>query len=304
MINAEKGKSYRVILFTQYHATSQGIYQPSVYQDSVRPWTQPLWLDKTYSRRIKVYLDGEQRSLFLYCYHLHNIHFLEIFDSVPTLLLSALFSRSLQLRHYIKSNYVNPFYNGTDSERSTDSGSDSSLSYTDLSLTQSGISGYTSSQKTYQIFDTQLLSNHSEVANQILYQPPYMNESNMQVLIDIPSLSLSVYEMQNGIYKELVHCIAEEIRLTLQQGAPELFSSDWLLFSLIDEIVKSLPLLQLHSMTSLIAEIGKFQIDSFLSPAKPILQIPYQQSNKKSPISVSIVFNRMRDVRLPPYFFC
>ena len=224
-INEERGQSYRVTFFTQYVSTAEGVFQTAAHQNVAKPWTRPLWLDKTSSKCINVFLDGVQHPLFLYCYHLHNIHFLEVFDAVPTLLLSPLFSRSLQIRHFVKSNYMNPSYNGTDSERSTDSSIDSSLSYIDLSFTQGATSAFDVSNKAYQMFVTRSLADTTEMVNQILYQPPYMNGSNLQVLIDVPSISLSVYEMQNGVYRELVHCVAQSLQFSLQRGVSELFST-------------------------------------------------------------------------------
>ena len=120
---------------------------------------------------------------------------------------------------------MNPSYNGTDSERSTDSSIDSSLSYIDLSFTQGATSAFDPSSKSYQMFATQSIADTTELANQILYQPPYMNGSNLQVLIDVPSVSLSFYEMQNGVYRELVHFVAQSLQFSLQRGVPELFSS-------------------------------------------------------------------------------
>ena len=120
---------------------------------------------------------------------------------------------------------MNPSYNGTDSERSTDSSIDSSLSYIDLSFTQGATSAFDVSNKAYQMFVTRSLADTTEMANQILYQPPYMNGSNLQVLIDVPSISLSVYEMQNGVYRELVHCVAQSLQFSLHRGVSELFST-------------------------------------------------------------------------------
>ena len=65
--------------------------------------------------------------------------------------------------------------------------------------------------------------------------------------------------------------------------------------------MKSLPLLQLESLTAITAEIADIQIDSFLSPDKPILQIPYQHSNSKKPITLSLVFDQMQNHRLLSY---
>ena len=223
-INAERAQSYRVTFFTHYNSTAEGIFQTAANQNVAKPWTRPLWLDKTSSKCINVFLDGVQHPLFLYCYHLHNIHFLEVFDAIPTLLLSPLFSRSLQIRHFVKANYLNPSYNGTDSERSTDSSIDSSLSYIDLSFTQGATSAFDPSNKSYQMFATQSIADTTELANQILYQPPYMNGNNLQVLIDVSSVSLSFYEMQNGVYRELVHFVAQTLQFSLQRGVPELFS--------------------------------------------------------------------------------
>ena len=67
--------------------------------------------------------------------------------------------------------------------------------------------------------------------------------------------------------------------------------------------MKSLPLLQLESITSITVEIADVQIDSFLSPEKPIIQIPYQHSSSKKPITLSFVFDSMQNHRLPPYSF-
>ena len=74
------------------------------------------------------------------------------------------------------------------------------------------------------MFATQSIADTTELANQILYQPPYMNGNNLQVLIDVPSVSLSFYEMQNGVYRELVHFVAQSLQFSLQRGVPELFS--------------------------------------------------------------------------------
>lgn len=65
--------------------------------------------------------------------------------------------------------------------------------------------------------------------------------------------------------------------------------------------MKSLPLLQFESLTAITAEIASIQVDSFLSPEKPILQLPYQHSSSKKPITLSLVFDRMQNHRLPSY---
>ena len=71
----------------------------------------------------------------------------------------------------------------------------------------------------------------------------------------------------------------------------------------IDEIVKSLPLFRISLLTSFSLEAQNIRIDSYLDPAKPVLQLPYEESkevNSKG-VRLNVVIDQMKDKRFPKY---
>ena len=76
--------------------------------DQTRAWSKPFWLTKTQARRVPVTLNGVRHTLYLYSYRLHGVSVLEVFDAVPSLVLSPLQASCTQLRHYDRLEYANP----------------------------------------------------------------------------------------------------------------------------------------------------------------------------------------------------
>ena len=71
----------------------------------------------------------------------------------------------------------------------------------------------------------------------------------------------------------------------------------------IDEIVKSLALFRISLLTSFSLEAQNIRIDSYLDPAKPVLQLPYEESkevNSKG-VRLNVVIDQMKDKRFPKY---
>ena len=112
--------------------------------DQPKCWSKPLWLSRSSAKRVAITLDGVRRSLFVYTYRFHNVSFLEVFDSVPTLVLSPLQSLSIRLRHYDRLSYYNVVTTATDSDTASDA-SVSSLSSLSGSSVSAGVGAVVSS---------------------------------------------------------------------------------------------------------------------------------------------------------------
>ena len=147
-----------------------------------------------------------KQILYLYSYTLHDIGYLEIFDAVPTLLLSELHMKSLQLRHFDRAAYFNLLMTDTD----TDS------SHVSTSLPTSTDS---TGRSSHHVFSIQSYTGTS-LSNEIIHQPG----KSVHISMDIPSISFSVYSLQNGIYQELIHSDLQGFHLTFQQDRCQLFS--------------------------------------------------------------------------------
>lgn len=80
----------------------------------------------------------------------------------------------------------------------------------------------------------------------------------------------------------------------------------------LEEVLKSLPIFQLDSLLSIILEIQSIRVDSYILPAKPVLQIPYQATSTE-PIRFTLVYDHKHndlpngillcDLSLP-YLYC
>lgn len=186
--------------------------------DQPKYWSKPLWLSRSSAKRVAITLDGVRRSLFVYTYRFHNVSFLEVFDSVPTLVLSPLQSLSIRLRHYDRLSYYNVVTTATDSDTASDA-SVSSLS----SMLPSMSSGASSSSCSEFVVQART-DDRALAAHQIAYQSAYADVLNIQVVARIPSISVSVYEKDNGVYSELVHVKGDALLITLQRSGCELFS--------------------------------------------------------------------------------
>ena len=185
--------------------------------DQPKSWSKPLWLSKSSAKRVAITLDGVRRSLFVYTYRFHNVSFLEVFDSVPTLVLSPLQSLSVRLRHYDRLNYYNMAITATDS----DTASDASVS--SISSMLPSVSSSASSSCSEFVVQSRT-DDRALAAHQIAYQSAYTDVLNIQVVARIPSISVSVYEKDNGVYSELVHVKGDALLITLQRSGCELFS--------------------------------------------------------------------------------
>lgn len=186
--------------------------------DQPKCWSKPLWLSRSSAKRVAITLDGVRRSLFVYTYRFHNVSFLEVFDSVPTLVLSPLQSLSIRLRHYDRLSYYNVVTTATDSDTASDA-SVSSLS----SMLPSVSSGASSSSCSEFVVQART-DDRALAAHQIAYHSAYADVLNIQVVARIPSISVSVYEKDNGVYSELVHVKGDALLITLQRSGCELFS--------------------------------------------------------------------------------
>ena len=66
-----------------------------------------------------------------------------------------------------------------------------------------------------------LQSPHSSVLS---YENAYANPFNVQMVVDLPSVSCSLYNVVSGCYKEVLHVYLNGIRCVIQRGGCELFS--------------------------------------------------------------------------------
>ena len=305
VLSAESHTDCRVCLRTHYAAYTAR----SMHQTVQRAWSQPFWLTKTTAKRISIVVNDNHQSLYVYVYTLHNTHFLEIYDRIPALLLSPLQSRALRLKHYNRYEYRNPFYYGTTETDTASDGTASSKSSVDMSY-MGPLSLYTthsqpseSSQRTgaaphsHHFFDIQTLDD-SPVGSQQVYEGAYSNPHNVQVVVSVPSVSVSLYDVVSGCYHEMTHVVVKGIRCVLQQGGCELFSGFVCFHSLADEVVKTLPLLRIAALLSLSLEVQNVHVDTYLDPAQPLLQLPFEAKERTESLRVSLVIDRMKDSRL------
>lgn len=313
VLSAESHTDCRVCLRTHY-ATFTARSVPSTVPLTVpsmvqRAWSQPFWLTKTTAKRISVVVGDSHQSLYVYVYSLHNTHVLEVYDRIPALLLSPLQSRALRLKHYNRYEYRNPFYYGTTETDTASDGTLSSKSSVDLSI-MGPLSLYTthsqpseSSQRTgaaphsHHFFDIQTLESAPDASQQV-YEGAYSNPHNVQVVVSVPSVSVSLYDVVSGCYREVTHVLVKGVRCVLQQGGCELFSESPCFLSRTDEVVKTLPLLRIAALLSLSLEVQSVHADSYLDPAQPLLQLPYETKDAEEPFRVSLVIDRVKDVRL------
>ena len=66
-----------------------------------------------------------------------------------------------------------------------------------------------------------LQSSHHGVLS---YENAYANPFNVQVVVDLPAVSCSLYNVVSGCYKEVLHVYLNGIRCVVQRGGCELFS--------------------------------------------------------------------------------
>ena len=228
-MSLEKRKEYRVVLFTFYDynqlsnhydvSLSCGIEMKSVSSpDQTRAWSKPFWLTKTQARHLPVTLNGVRHTLYLYTYRLHNVSVLEVFDAVPSLVLSPLQASCTQLRHYDRLDYTNPIATAT-----TDSDSLSDSSFVSLSSVLPSLSS--ASAANYAEFAIRSFAPADPAtASQIAYHSAYTSTFNVQVVARVPSVCVSLYQKENGVYNEVVLAKTDSLLLTLQRGGCALFS--------------------------------------------------------------------------------
>lgn len=192
--------------------------------DQTRAWSKPFWLTKTQARRVPVTLNGVRHTLYLYSYRLHGVSVLEVFDAVPSLVLSPLQASCTQLRHYDRLEYANPVATAT-----TDSDSLSDASFASLSSVLPSLSSVSSSN--YAEFALRSFTSaapgvteSSAGTGEIAYHSAYTDTFNVQVVVRVPSVCVSLYEKENGVYTEVVLAKTDSLLLTLQRGGCELFS--------------------------------------------------------------------------------
>lgn len=279
VLTSEPLPECRVCLKTMYTPHVQLVEQgPSTNQ---RRWSQPFWLTKTAAKRVAIQVNDMKFILYLYVYRLHNIFYLEIFDQIPTLVLSPLQARAIHLKHYNRHDYQHLQYDGaTDTDSMTDalltagSLTDSSISRSNsvVSLAQMGplavhtssttasttmmMSGKGTSEKQntrstslHHFFSLQTqpvenlrslsssLSSSAAAAvpaitiprkeNELEYNNAYSNSYNVQIVVDLPAVSCSIYNMVSGCYKEVLHMNMNGIRCVIQRGGCELFSRNY-----------------------------------------------------------------------------
>ena len=223
--------------------------------------------------------------LYLYVYRLHNTFYLEVFDRVPSLVLSPLQARAIHLKHYNRREYrEQQFATVTDIDSATDtegvlgmdwmtdssmSRSSSSTSFAQIgslsvrttdptiysgstgsaidvidAVNAGGIAGgwmnggngrqqahdhhffamqvQTDEQSEYgKHSPTGLQSSHRGILS---YENAYANPFNVQVVVDLPAVSCSLYNVVSGCYKEVLHVYLNGIRCIVQRGGCELFS--------------------------------------------------------------------------------
>lgn len=197
--------------------------------DQTRAWSKPFWLTKTQARRVPVSLNGVRHTLFLYSYRLHGVSVLEVFDAVPSLVLSPLQASCTQLRHYDRLEYANPVATAT-----TDSDSLSDASFASLSSVLPSLSSTASSNYAEFVFRSFTAARGATGATEavappagtgeIAYHSAYTDTFNVQVVVRVPSVCVSLYEKENGVYTEVVLAKTDSLLLTLQRGGCELFS--------------------------------------------------------------------------------
>lgn len=225
---------------------------------------------------MKVSVEGLTQILYLYSYSFHNVGCLEIFDAVPILMLSSLHMRSIQLRHFDRTLYDNLVVTDTDTDSSVSTVSFSSVT--------------TSTQRqSYQLFSIQQQSHTQFFGNQIVYK----KGQSIHLSIDIPSVSCSVYGIPNGVYQELIHSSIQNLHFIIQQDGCHLFSTFPSYCLPLDEILKSLPVLQLDNLFSVLLSIDSIRVDSYIDPVKPVLQLPYQ-STKTDSLRLALVLDRVK----------
>ena len=275
VLTSEPLPECRVCLKTVYAPHAQLVEQGQ--PTNQRRWSQPFWLTKTAAKRVAIQVNDMKVILYLYVYRLHNIFYLEIFDKIPTLLLSPLQARAIHLKHYNRRDYQHLQYDGaTDMDSMTDalltagSLTDSSISRSNsvVSLAQVGpLAVHTSSatasttmmmsekgasvkqnpQSTslHHFFSLQTQpvenprSSPSSAAaavaasltiprkeNELEYNNAYANPYNVQIVVDLPAVSCSMYNMVSGCYKEVLHMNMNGIRCVVQRGGCELFSKN------------------------------------------------------------------------------
>lgn len=224
VLSSEPQSDCRICLRTFYQSESS--------IQSQRIWSQPFWLTKTASKRISVNIEGSHKNLYLYVYRLHNTHYLEIFDRIPSLLLSPLQSRALQLKHYNRHEYSNHAYSTV---TDTDTASDGTLSSISLESSSVDVSLYTTTSSSslrstgqphsHHFFNIQSLTGSIPQPSIFLFESAYCNSANLQLVVDIPSVSFSLFDVVSGCYREVIHSVVKGIRCILQQGGCEMFSS-------------------------------------------------------------------------------
>ena len=166
-------------------------------------------------------------------YRLHSTHYLEIFDCIPSLVLSPLQYRSLQLKHYNRQEY-STYTNSTATD--TDLASDGTLSSISLDSSSTDFSLYTTTSSSslhstpgqphsHHLFNIQMFSEAAPQSSLFHYDSSYANTANLQLVIDIPSVSFSLYDVVSGCYQEVIHSLITGIRCVLQQGGCEMFSN-------------------------------------------------------------------------------
>ena len=193
--------------------------------DQTRAWSKPFWLTKTQARRVPVTLNGVRHTLYLYSYRLHGVSVLEVFDAVPSLVLSPLQASCTQLRHYDRLEYANPVATAT-----TDSDSLSDASFASLSSVLPSLSSSSSNYAEFAIRSFTSAapgvtgSHESAGTGEIAYHSAYTDTFNVQVVVRVPSVCVSLYEKENGVYTEVVLAKTDSLLLTLQRGGCELFS--------------------------------------------------------------------------------
>ena len=147
-----------------------------------------------------------------------------MFDAVPSLVLSPLQASCTQLRHYDRLEYANPVATATTDSDSLSDASFASLSSVLPSLSSASSSNYAEFALRSFTSAAPGVTESSAGTGEIAYHSAYTDTFNVQVVVRVPSVCVSLYEKENGVYTEAVLAKTDSLLLTLQRGGCELFS--------------------------------------------------------------------------------